>query len=647
MPPIRLRIIHLEDSPRDAELISAELERQGFAVETTRADDAESFERALASVPDLILADYAMPGFDVGSAIAILVLRGLDIPLIIVSASIPEDAAVALLHRGADDYLLKNRLGRLGTAITGALERRELRRQKERDVQSLREREELYAALFQHSPLPMFVFDGESLRFSAVNDEAVRQYGWSRDEFLGLTIAEIRPPEERDRMRRYHDENVRSLPFGIAKSLGIWRHWKKDGTTILADVSVIRLNLGGRPVMHAVCQDVTAREELEQKFIQSQKMESVGRLAGGVAHDFNNLLTVILGYGDLLRMKLGPTFPGLRELTEMHHAAQRAADLTRQLLAFSRRQVMQTRVMSLNESVQAVQSMLRRLIGEDIEVVVEAATDLGRIKSDPGQIEQVALNLAINARDAMKDGGRLTLATANRVLSAAEAAPLEIPPGRYVTLQVRDTGSGMPPEVMKHLFEPFFTTKEQSKGTGLGLSTVYGIVRQSGGAIAVDSAPGRGSTFTVHLPRVEADSKVRSMAPRSVADLRGTETILLVEDEPIVRNLAAKILIEAGYRVHAAAAPEEALKILDQVREPIQLLLTDVIMPQMNGRALANLIVARQPRIRVVFTSGYTDDEIVRHGVLDQGVPFLAKPYTWSSLLTKVREVLDTEDAAS
>jgi nitrogen-specific signal transduction histidine kinase/CheY-like chemotaxis protein len=380
----------------------------------------------------------------------------------------------------------------------------------------------------------------------------------------------------------------------------------------------------------------------EEQLRQAQKLEAVGRLTGGIAHDFNNLLSVILSSSDLASADLSPDSPAQADLAEIRHAARRAADLTRQLLAFSRQQVLEPRNLDLNEVLFNLQKLLARVLGEDIELRMRLSPRLGTVKADPGQIEQVVMNLVVNARDAMPRGGMLTVETSNVYLDEAYArVHLEVEPGRYVLLAVSDTGVGMDKETQARAFDPFFTTKEQGKGTGLGLATVFGIVKQSGGNIWLYSEPAGGATFKIYLPRVQEAAETLSAIPVR-RDARGTETILLAEDEPQVRAIARTILEKAGYRVLEATTPADALAISDQT-DLIDLLLTDVIMPKISGRELAERITKRRPSLKTLFMSGYTDDAVVLHGVLEAGVFFLQKPFTPDSLARKVRDVLDAE----
>jgi signal transduction histidine kinase len=385
------------------------------------------------------------------------------------------------------------------------------------------------------------------------------------------------------------------------------------------------------------------RRQLEEQFIQSQKMEVVGQLAGGVAHDFNNILAVIIGYADLMMQQLGPAHPLHKHASEIQHAVERASKLTRQLLIFSRKQTVQPVVLDLNEVLKNLDKMLRKLIDENIEMILVPGKSIGRVKADSGYVGQVLMNLVINARDAMPNGGKLTIET--RDVTVAEAYSYEHPEvisGDYVMLAVSDTGTGMTDEVKKHLFEPFFTTKPMGKGTGLGLTTCQTIVNQSGGHIGVYSEEGKGTTFKVYFPQVEQPLKAAA-SPAPAGPLpRGTETLLVVEDEPALRLLTQGVLAAQGYEVLLAVNGQDGLRVVREHKgSPISLVLTDVIMPQMGGKMMAEWLNATYPELKILFTSGYTDDAIMQHGVLDPGVAFLSKPYTPATLTRKVRELLD------
>jgi CheY-like chemotaxis protein len=381
---------------------------------------------------------------------------------------------------------------------------------------------------------------------------------------------------------------------------------------------------------------------VQEQFRQSQKMESIGRLAGGIAHDFNNLLTVIKGYSQLSLIELKEGDPLRGNLEEIKGATDKASDLILQLLAFSRRQILEMRVLDLNTVLRNLNKMLHRVIGEDIELVTRLADDLGRVKVDPGQIEQVIMNLTVNARDAMIEGGKLTIETANVELDGAYARRhVAVAPGRYVMLAVSDTGVGMTPEVRERIFEPFFTTKKGGEGTGLGLSTVYGIVKQSGGNIWVYSEPEKGTTFKIYLPLVNEPLEEKKERVVKEASPRGNETILVVEDDEVVRKLAVRILREQGYRVLEASQGVDAFLICEEHKGPIHLLVTDVVMPKMSGRELAERITSIRQEVKVLYMSGYPDDTIAHHGILNEGMNYIQKPFKMNGLAQKVRGVLD------
>jgi PAS domain S-box-containing protein len=423
------------------------------------------------------------------------------------------------------------------------------------------------------------------------------------------------------------------------------RYIRKDGAVVWGRVNVSLIQGPEGKFQYTICmvEDITERKRLETQFFQSQKMETIGRLAGGIAHDFNNLLTVIKGYTQITLNRIKEGDPSRENIEEIMKAAERGAELTHQLLAFSRRQILDMKVLDLNSLVRSLEKMVGRIIGEDIEMFTVFADDLGKVKTDPGQIEHVILNLAVNARDAMPNGGKLAIETANMELDENYAhTHIGVTPGSYVMLSVSDTGVGMSPEVKERIFEPFFTTKEEGKGTGLGLSTIYGIVKQSGGNIWVYSEPGQGTTIKIYLPRVEEE--VDTVPLREDIDRlpKGNETVLLVEDESSLRGLTARVLRGQGYTVLEASNGDEALSVARELmKEKIHLLLTDVVMPQMGGKELVKRFKGIHPRVKVLFISGYTDQVITHRGVLKPGTPFLQKPFSPVALSKKVREVLD------
>jgi len=475
-----------------------------------------------------------------------------------------------------------------------------------------------------------------------VNPAFTRITGYTREEVLGQNPRILKSGK--------HDAALYQELWATILKGETWRgkiiNRRKDGAFYTEEMNVapVRSPYGEATHFIATQRDVTRQDQIEEHLRQVQKIEAVGRLAGGVAHDFNNLLTIICGYGQLLRDRVAPNDRSAVE--EILKASDRAAALTRQLLAFSRRQLLTPQVLDLNSVIVNIENMLRRLIREDIELTTVPHPGLWHVKADPGQIEQVIMNLVVNARDAMPDGGKITIETTNTELDKAYASShFPATPGSYVSLAITDTGCGMDKEIQAHIFEPFFTTKVIGKGTGLGLATVYGIVKQSAGYIWVYSEPGQGSTFKIYLPRVE--QAATETAPAPAPELKcGSETVLLVEDEEAVRSLVCAVLRSKGYNVLEATEPFQALSLLDQTSQTIHLLLTDVVMPQMSGRELAGRLTALRPDAKVLYMSGYADDAIIRHGILEAGTPFLQKPFTPSALVQKVREVLDNPPAA-
>jgi PAS domain S-box-containing protein len=514
--------------------------------------------------------------------------------------------------------------------------------------EALQRSEERYRTIIQNLQDGYFENDlAGNLTF--VNDIICRNLRYTREELIGMNYRQYTDEEDRKKVLQQYGELYRTgQPIKLFEA----KHVRKDGAKLFAEISVSLIRdsegkpIGFRGISHDITERKQAEEEklfLQEQLRQSQKMEAIGQLAGGVAHDFNNLLTVIKGYSQLSILDLKENDPLRSNIEEIEKATQRATDLTRQLLAFSRRQILDLKVLDLNVLLKDLEKMLRRIIGEDIELLTLLSKDLGKVKVDPSQIEQVIFNLAVNARDAMPSGGKLAIETANAELDEEYArAHVNVAPGRYVRLSVSDTGFGMTPEVKERVFEPFFTTKEKGKGTGLGLSMVYGIVRQSNGHIWLYSEPGRGATFRIYFPRTEEEAD--TLREREETDFfpRGSETILLVEDENLVRDLATRLLEQQGYRVLKAANGQEALLVAkEHVGETIHLLLADIVMPQMGGKELADWLKISRPNVKVLYTSGYADNAIVHHGVLDPGTHLLQKPFSLKTLSHKVREILD------
>ena len=754
-----LDLLLLEHSEADVELCVAELERGGFDVRADVVGTRAEFEaRIRARSYDVVLADYRLPDWTGMGALAVLQEYRGEIPLILVTGTLGEELAVECLRQGVTDYVVKQNLGRLPLVVRRVLDERRLRDERTQAADALNATEERYRVLFESMPLPVWVFDVDTHQILAVNAAAVSHYGYSREEFLALSIEDLRPPEDTAGLQAHARMSTQD---GGIQSSGHWRHQKKDGSLILLEVTWHSLTWNGRPARIVAASDITERRraekalaesealyrkvieasfdgielteegvvreanrgfaemfgyrvdemigrpfldfvaeesadavrqrglqgiegtyelvgkrkdgtrilleatarthnigsrrgrltalrdvtekrQLEEHSRQAQKMEAVGRLAGGVAHDFNNLLTVITSCAELVLMDTAEIDPRRENVEEIRKASQAAAGLTRQLLAFSRQQVIEPRLVTIEGVVATADKMLQRLIGEDIELVAVLNEDPATVKIDPGQLEQVVMNLAVNARDAMPDGGKLTLETSAVELDEAYARThWPATAGRFALLAVSDTGIGMTEQTRARIFEPFFTTKEIGKGTGLGLATVYGIVKQSGGFIWVYSEPGHGTTFKIYLPQVNEAPTASQRVPTATS-LFGTETILLAEDASALRAAARQILERYGYTVLEVPNSTEALTLADSRPGPIHLLLTDVVMPGMSGRELAERFTLKRPDVKILYMSGYTDDAVVRHGVLRPGTAYLQKPFTPETLGRKIREVLDS-----
>ncbi len=550
-----------------------------------------------------------------------------------------------VLHPGIsffdDEHLIVGGITSLSMILLiGALETYLTRRNRMEGL--LRESEEIYSTILRTTSDGFWVTDRKG-KFLEVNDAVCRNLGYSRDELLRMSVSDIEAVEKPEEILQVVQ---RIMERGSDRFEGV--HRCKDGSLRNVEISVNYLpppNDRFFAFLHDITDHKLAEAEkgkLQAQLQQAMKLEAVGRLAGGVAHDFNNLLTVITGYSELLLQKIGKESPMHGEVEEIKRAGERAASLTQQLLAFSRKQIIEPKVVHLDHLVAEMHKMLTRLIGENTALQATTGKSLGSVKVDPGQFQQILMNLVVNARDAMPDGGKIVIETANVDLGEEYCAlhPY-VTPGRFVMLSVSDTGKGMSEEVKAHIFEPFFTTKERGSGTGLGLATAYGAVKQAGGFIEVYSEVGIGTTFKIYFPRVEEEAVKPVKDDRTTDRSGGTETVLLVEDENLVRGLCVQILERLGYKVLRGSNGTEAIAVAQKYGDRIDLLMTDVVMPGMSGVELAAQLVQRHPETRVLFTSGYTDDAIVHHGVLGEGVSFIGKPYTPSALARKVREVLD------
>ncbi|HNT89061.1 MAG TPA: PAS domain S-box protein, partial [Candidatus Hydrogenedentes bacterium] len=488
-------------------------------------------------------------------------------------------------------------------------------------------------------PVGVVITDTEG-KIEYVNPQFLEMTGYTGEELYGQNPRILKSGET-------PQETYQEL-WGTITAGGQWRgefHNRKKNGVLYWDrtaISPIRDSSGAITHFLAVKENITREKAREAQYLNAQKLEAVGRLAGGIAHDFNNMLSVIMGYTEAVLAELKPIDPIYKDLEQVQFAANRSAELTRQLLAFSRQQTIAPVVIDLNAQLNAMEELLRRLIGEDVDIQFVLSRDLWHVVMDPSQVDQIVTNLAVNARDAMPDGGKLTIETANVRLDEVESqGRVGLPPGDYAMLAVSDTGCGMDAETAAHIYEPFFTTKSPGKGTGLGLATVYGAVKQNKGAIQVYSEPDEGTTFRIYLPRYIGEDAPAVTAARGPSASRGHETILLVEDDVLLRTLARRMLERHGYRVLEALGPGEAIALCERHAGDIHLLLTDVVLPVMNGKELKNRVCSLRPGVKVLYMSGYTADAIAHRGVLERGTHFIAKPFTFHDIGQKVRQVLD------
>ena len=635
-----LRVLIVEDSEDDALLIVRQLRRGGYQPAFKRVDAANDMREALARETwDVVISDYAMPQFSAIGALSVLREMGLDLPCLIVSGTIGEETAVTIMKAGANDYIMKDNLKRLTPAIERELRDAQIRKERRRTAEALRESEERYRSLVDNIDIGVTLLDS-AYNIIMTNTAQARMVSKSVSALKGKKCYEA-----------FGDSSAICSHCPAIRAMTHGRPAEVETTCNCGDGRRTDLRVRAFPTHGEdgaitgcieVVEDITDRTRLEEQLRQAAQLEAIGRLAGGVAHDFNNLLTAMLGYSNVLLQQMPKNSPDREKVFQINRAAERAAELTRQLLAFSRKQVLAVTVLDLNPLIADFEKILRRLVGADIELMTVFDPSLGRVMADPGQIEQILLNLAVNARDAMPQGGKLTMETTNVALDEhyARTKP-DVKPGRYVMFSVTDSGVGMDEAMCSNIFDPFYTTKEKGKGTGLGLSTVYGIVKQHKGHISVYSEQGTGTVFKIYLPCVESQAEPATEATMVNDHSHGTETILVVEDEEIVRNLACELLELLGYSVLKASHPQEAMKVSQDHEGPIHLLLTDVVLPRMDGTRLYRRILESRPEVRVLYVSGYTQNSILEHGVLKPGVNFLEKPFTLDSLAGKVREVLD------
>ena len=647
--PDPIRVLVVDDDLAHAEMVVQFL-RLTEAWSDAGIDTAPTYDQALdaltAKTYDVAFFDYWLGSRDGLSLLREIRKRGISTPVIVLTSRGAEDVAVEAMKAGAADYLSKTHLSveALERTTRYALALRAEEQHRQQAEAALRASEERFRALVENSSDALLLLDAEG-RVTYVTLSSQRHLGWKPEEMVGRSIFDFLHTDDRETITARMAEALQDPGTPMSAEV---RFLHADGNE--RTMEVVGVNRLGDSSVRAIvikARDITDRRRLEEHLRQVQKMEAVGALAGGVAHDFNNLLTAILGYCNLMLDDVPKEDPLRQDLEEIRSAGERAAALTRQLLAFSRRQMLQPQIVDINTLVRQLEKLLHRLLSEDIVLVTALAPDLHTVKVDPASIEQVLVNLAVNSRDAMPEGGQLTIETANIELDSAYAEThVTVIPGQYVMLAVGDTGEGIDAATKARIFEPFFTTKEQGKGSGLGLATVYGIVKQSGGYIWVYSEVGHGTVFKVYFPLAESHASPAHEAG-SDADLKrqGWETVLLVEDEDAVRALAREVLRRHGYVVLEARHGVDALRLAERHTDDIHLMITDVVMPHMSGRELAERLCSVRPNMKVLFMSGYTDHAVMNRA-LTPGSSFLQKPFTPETFARKVRQVLDAEEAS-
>jgi two-component system, cell cycle sensor histidine kinase and response regulator CckA len=666
-----MSILVVDDSELNRKLLKVNLEADGLNI-VEAADGLEALECLNQNQIDLIISDILMPRMD-GYRLCYEVRKNQQfkaIPFIIYSSSYTSsDDEKLALNCGADRFIKKpssmktifETIQEVTTQATLSphkkleleseseimreyserlvikLEERTIELEQARDV--LAKSEERYRDLFENANDIIYTLDLAG-NFTSINKKGEQLTGYLREEILQMNFSALVASNFIETAQKSIKEKLASSPETTVYKLEIIC---KNRSRLPLEISSRTMYEAGKVAgIQGIARDISERQYLEDQLRQSQKMESIGRLAGGIAHDFNNLLTAIIGYSQMAMRQLKLDDPVQKDIIEIEKAGNRAAELTGQLLAFSRKQVVQPKILDLNQVVSDIKKMLGRLIGENIELSTNLSANPGKVEAEPGQIEQIIMNLAVNARDAMPEAGTLTIETANIELDEKDTQTYpHMKPGPYVILAFSDTGTGMDKEIQSRIFEPFFTTKEMGKGTGLGLSTVYGIVKQSGGNIRLHSEPDKGTTFKIYLPRVEKISQEKQPPPPAVESFAGAEIILLVEDEDIIRQLTRKILEMNGYTVLEADNPTNALQKFDENSDKIDLIITDVVMPVMSGRELVQQLAKKGNKAKVLYMSGYTNNMLGNQEILEAGTPFLQKPFSPAALLRKIRELLN------
>jgi two-component system cell cycle sensor histidine kinase/response regulator CckA len=632
-----IRILHLEDSVADAKLCAYRLRDSELVVEMEVARNGQEFrEKMQAKNYDLVMGDYRLPDCTGLEAAQWLRLEDPHTPFILVTGTLGDELAVECIKKGVTDYVLKDKLDRLPFAILRALEERATRAERDRVQRELQEREQEYRSIIEGAPYGIYRAEHDGKMLMA-NPELAAMLGYENEaELLNLNTVEDLFVDHTERLRA-----LSQVQSTYTRSEHRWR--RKDGVEITVRLAGRKLpQLAGKaPIYEIFVEDITAQRSLEQQFLQAQKMEAIGRLAGGVAHDFNNLLMIISSCIELWQDQRNDPKKAGEYIAQIKESISMATFVTRQLLTFSRKQVTEHHVIDLNSILKDFTKMLPRLLGEDVEVVMAPGLNLQRVNVDRGHIEQVIMNLAVNARDAMPKGGKLIIETANVQLDADRAGRINMPPGHYVCLTVTDTGTGMDAATQVHIFEPFFTTKERGKGTGLGLATVYAIVKENGGNILVRSELGKGSSFELYFP--STDNKHQLPQPlRTVASPEaGQETILIVEDESALRAITAEYLQAHSYEVLTARNGVEALEICGSHQGLIHVMVTDVVMPGISGPELAKAAMKARPDLKVIYVSGYIDRQVDREALGPEAI-FLQKPFELADLSRRIRQVLIT-----
>ncbi len=636
-------ILVVEDNVGLRRLIQKRLERERFNVETVE-NGKDALTRLMALSNAILLLDYKLPDMNGRELIEILKEQDYTVPFVIMTGHGDERIAVEMMKLGARDYLVKDHsllevlpqiMEQVFTQVATEKKLLEVR-------QALHESEERFKLLFNSGTDAIFVQElknGKAANLIEVNEIACQRLGYTREELLQMPLSQVEFLED-SHVESSLKKNLLANKHFLYEAV----HVSKSSEEIIVENNAHLIDLDGKSAILYISRDITQRKQLEFQLRQAQKMEAIGKLAGGVAHDFNNLLTAIMGYSELLLVKMGQKNPYKEIILEIKSAGERAASLTQQLLAFSRKQMLKPRSVNINRIVSSMGKMLKRIIGEDIQLTSQLEPHPLKIKADPGQLEQIILNLSVNAVDAMSTGGILTIKTENTTIT--EEKSKRIPssqPGRFVCLSIFDNGLGIEKKVIPHIFEPFFTTKKS--GTGLGLSVVYGIVKQHNGWIHVDSKPGEGSTFKIYFPALDAGEEEGVEQQTFPGEFAGNgEKILLVEDEAGVRKVAVKALRDYGYEVMEAETAQQGLDIFKKQKGNIQLVVSDIVLPDRNGIELTREISAIQPGIKILLTSGYSDQRAKWSEVVKEGIPFLQKPYSLGDLLKHVQEVLKNED---